>query len=179
MLKAIGSKKNLAENLEFCSYIEDLLDSEPVGLMKEVIHHGKTTTFEHCLNVSYYNYLICKKLGLNARSAARGGLLHDLFLYDWHDVTLADGHALQHAKRARANAEKYFDISPLERDIIEKHMFPLTLTPPRHRESFIITLTDKYCGALEVIFHNAARIKAKTAGFTNAARNKIFRRRGF
>jgi uncharacterized protein len=169
MLKAIGSKRNLREHAEFFSYIEDLVDSEPVGEMKKVIHHGRTTTFEHCLNVSYYNYLICKKLGLDARAGARGGLLHDLFLYDWHDVTLGDLHGIKHPGRASENARRYFDITDLERDIIEKHMFPLTLRPPRHRESFIITLTDKYCGALEVIAHNAARARAYA--------QKAFRRR--
>ncbi|MDR0904382.1 MAG: HDIG domain-containing protein [Ruminococcus sp.] len=158
-MKVIGIKKPLDK--EFLSHIEDLVDSDAVNEMKKVIHHGKTTTFEHCLNVSYYNYLICKKLGLDARAAARGGLLHDLFLYDWHTVTLADGHALQHAKRARANAEKYFDITPLERDIIEKHMFPLTFALPKHRESFVTTLTDKYCGALEVITHRWGKIRGK------------------
>jgi uncharacterized protein len=169
MLKAIGSKKNLRHNVEFLSYIEDLVDSEPVAEMKKVIHHGRTTTFEHCLNVSYYNYLICKKLGLDARAGARGGLLHDLFLYDWHDVTLADLHGIKHPKRASANAERFFGITPLERDIIEKHMFPLTFSPPKHRESFIITLTDKYCGALEVISHNAAR--------AGSAAKRLFRHR--
>jgi uncharacterized protein len=156
-MKIIGIKKAIEP--EFLEHIDDLVDSDAVNQMKEIIHHGKTTTFDHCLNVAYYNYLICKKLKLDARAAARGGLLHDLFLYDWHTVTLADGHALQHARRARVNAEKHFDITPLERDIIEKHMFPLTFIPPKHRESFVTTLTDKYVSALEVITHRIDKIK--------------------
>jgi uncharacterized protein len=158
-MKVIGIKKELDK--EFLEHIDDLVDSDAVNEMKYVIHLGRTSTFEHCLNVSYYNYLICKKLGLDARAGARGGLLHDLFLYDWHTVTLANGHAIKHADRALANAEENFDISPLERDIIKKHMFPITLGIPRHRESFVITLTDKYCGALEVLSHNFKKIRGK------------------
>jgi uncharacterized protein len=159
MLKAIGSKRNLREEQEFYSYIEDIVNTEPMDRMRDIIHHGDTTTFEHCLNVAYYNYKLCKRFGLNARAGARGGLMHDLFLYDWHDVSLSDLHGLRHPKRASENADFYYNITPMERDIIEKHMFPLTLTPPKHRESFIITLTDKYCGALEVIDYNVRRIK--------------------
>jgi uncharacterized protein len=159
MFKAIGSKKDLEnDEREFFSYIEDLIHSDPVSEMKTVVHHGDTTTFEHCLNVAYYNYRICKRLGLNARAGARAGLLHDLFLYDWHDVALSDLHGIRHPKRASANAELYFSITALEKEIIEKHMFPLTLAVPRHREVFVITLTDKYCGALEVLFYNAGRV---------------------
>jgi uncharacterized protein len=159
MLKAIGCSKNLeTDEREFYSYIKDLLYTEPVCRMKSIIQHGDTTTFDHCLSVAYYNYLICKKWGLNARAGARAGLLHDLFLYDWHDMRLSNLHGFRHPKKASANASKFFDISPLERDIIEKHMFPLTLSLPKHRETFVITLTDKYCGTLEVLSFNAKTV---------------------
>ena len=77
MLKAILSKKNLSENAEFYGCIRDLLADESVERLKEYSHHLGTSRFQHCLNVSYYNFLICRKLGLNARSGARAGLLHD------------------------------------------------------------------------------------------------------
>ena len=87
MIKAIGSHINLI-NSEYYSYVEDLINDEVVLQMKNYIQHGTTTCFQHCVNVSYYNYLLCKLFRLNCRDAARAGLLHDLFLYDWHTEKL-------------------------------------------------------------------------------------------
>ena len=70
---------------EFYECIKDLASHPIVQEMKNYIQHGTTTCYQHCLSVAYYNYKICRRLGLDARSAARAGMLHDLFLYDWHD----------------------------------------------------------------------------------------------
>ena len=52
--------------------------------MKLYPHHGTTNCYIHCLHVAYFNYKWCKALGLDYESAARAGMIHDLFLYDWH-----------------------------------------------------------------------------------------------
>ena len=81
MLKAIGSKQDLSLPGTECGYYEevaDLLKSEVVQQMKQYMHHGHTTCFQHCLNVSYYNYIFCKLLSLDARAGARAGLIHDV-----------------------------------------------------------------------------------------------------
>lgn len=77
MLRAICSKKNLAE-IAYYECIKDIIESEEIIKLKNITHHISTTRFQHCLNVSYYNYVICGKLGLDAVSAARAGLMHDL-----------------------------------------------------------------------------------------------------
>lgn len=140
---------------DYYSMVADLLSSDVVLSMKSYPHHGQTTCFQHCLNVSYYNYKLCKRLGLNERAGARAGLLHDLFLYDWHCYKPAKHerhHGFTHAQTARENAEKYFCITQLEADIIEKHMWPLNLCGiPRYRETMVIVLVDKYCGLLETV----------------------------
>lgn len=38
---------------------------------------------------------------------------------------------------------KYFTLTPVEEDIILKHMWPLTLKLPRYRESVLVSLADK------------------------------------
>ena len=48
------------------------------------------------------------------------------------------------------NAKKYFKLNKLEEEMILKHMFPVTPVPPMHKETWIITLTDKYCGTCEI-----------------------------
>lgn len=158
MLKAIGSDIDLSvpSDCEYYDHVKDVLESDVVQSMKQFHHHGHTSCFQHCVNVSFYNFKLCKALGLNARAAARAGLLHDLFLYDWHDYVKEPGqqlHGWTHPRTALNNARKYFKLSPLEEDIILKHMFPLTTALPKYPETVCITLTDKFCGAWEVIDH--------------------------
>ena len=54
-----------------------------------------------------------------------------------------------HAKQACRNAAELTDISALERDIIEKHMWPMTKSLPKYKESYVIMIIDKYCAVLE------------------------------
>ena len=133
---------------EYISYISDLLENESVQSMKQYIQHGNTTTLDHCISVSYKSYKIAKKLNLDYVSVARAGLLHDLFLYDWHKNTekkpLFKKHGFTHPYRALQNASKLFNLNDIEKDIIVKHMWPLTLTHiPRYRESYIVLFVDK------------------------------------
>lgn len=86
-------------------------------------------------------------------SLIRGAMLHDYFLYDWHDEEhcgLSRLHGFRHARIAYNNASSDFEISRKSGDIILKHMFPLNLTPPRCRESIIVSLVDKMCSVYEV-----------------------------
>ena len=74
---------NLAEYIEFYNIIKHIIANKTVQEMKNFRQHYNTSTYEHCFNVSFLNYKICKKFGLDYKSAARAGMLHDLFLYDW------------------------------------------------------------------------------------------------
>lgn len=151
-------------NQEFYECIRDIMEHPVVLLMKKFPHHCDTDCYQHCMNVAYYNYQICKVLRLDARAAARAGMLHDLFLYDWREHAAKTGdrfHGLTHPKVALRRAEKYFDLNDMEKDIILKHMWPLTIIPPKYFESYIICLTDKYCGACEITDHYSGKIMPK------------------
>lgn len=135
---------------EFQTIIYDLFNNETVKEMKKYRQHYNTNCFDHCYVSSYYCYLICKKLKLDYKSAARGAMLHDLFLYDWRKKQDRTGlHAFTHGKTACENACKLFNLNNKEKDIIVKHMWPVTLVPPKYKESFILTLVDKYCALSE------------------------------
>ncbi len=56
---------------EFDLIIKDLVSNETVQKMKHYKQHYDTSCFEHCKNVAYYSYLICKKYHLDYISAAR------------------------------------------------------------------------------------------------------------
>ena len=144
---------------EFFYIVKDILESEPVQKLKLYKHHYGFTRLEHCLSVSYKSYLICKFLHLDYKSIARAGLLHDLFFYDCETKAIRPKHHVwTHPKVALDNAEKLFNLNKKERDIILKHMWPVTLVPPKYIESFIITLVDKYCAFKEWSYYGACKM---------------------
>lgn len=167
MSRAFGSRYNIEsseEAKEYFVYVKDLLDSEVVNEMRNFRHHYSTTCFQHCLNVSYYNYLVCRKLGLNSKEAARAGLLHDMFLYDRREIAKKKGekpHSIRHPLIALDNAKKYFEIDKREEDMIVNHMWPLSMRFPRYAESYVIVLIDKYIATLEWGTHVTRLVKTK------------------
>lgn len=144
--------KELIDNdKEFQSIISKLITNDTVQQMKNYRQHYETSCFEHCYIVAYYCYLICKKYSLDYKSAARAAMLHDLFLYDWRvrQPNMQGLHAFTHGKIACTNACKLFDLNEKEKDMIIKHMWPLTIEFPNSLEGFILTFVDKYCAMSE------------------------------
>ncbi|MDD3339273.1 MAG: phosphohydrolase [Lachnospiraceae bacterium] len=154
--KRLSNKKEQEADREFYECIKDMLQHPYVQRMKNYIHHSSTDCYRHCVHVAYYNYRICRFFHLDARAAARAGMVHDLFLYDWrlHQAKTGDKfHAMTHPGTAIYNAKKYFDITPEEEDIMKKHMWPMTVIPPTTAEGVIMTFTDKFCGFCEFVEH--------------------------
>lgn len=130
---------------EYLDCVSDIIGHDDVRSMKQYNQHRGVDCLRHSLNVSIFSYLICKKLRLDYRSAARGGLLHDFFLYDWHNGNPHGGlHAFRHPKIASINAKEKFDLNCREQDVIRKHMWPLTLSLPKYPETFVVVLVDKF-----------------------------------
>ena len=156
MLKAVLSRKDLSENEGYFHLVRDLLADKNVLRLAQFSHHSGTTRLQHSLNVSYYNYKLCHLLHLDERAGARAGLLHDLFFYDRREHTPVEGegwHGVGHPKIAFFNASELFELSQVEGDMIANHMWPLTPRLPRYRETYVITLVDKFCACAEVISH--------------------------
>jgi uncharacterized protein len=113
-------------------------------------HHGDVTTLVHCLYVSYVSYRMALTLKMkHSDEIARGALLHDLFLYDWHNHKGEKLHAFDHPRIALQNAEKDFDLTEREREIIKKHMWPLTPQIPRYSATYVVSMADKYCSIMD------------------------------
>ena len=51
-------------------------------------------------------------------------------------------------------AQKEFELSRIEREVIKKHMFPLTPVPPLCREGLMVCLVDKGCSLYETFKQN-------------------------
>lgn len=121
--------------------------------------HGTTTTLDHVVAVAYASLFVAlsSDAHVNEHDLVRGALLHDYYLYDWHDHSAAPDkwHGFTHPRHALNNALIDFpDLSPIERDIILHHMFPLVPFPPRSKEAWIVSLCDKLCSSAETCLGN-------------------------
>ena len=146
---------------QFISCVADIKDNKEVLKMKKFIQHYDTNCYDHCYEVAFLSFSICKKLHLDYRAAARAGFLHDLFLYDWH-IKGGDNkrlHGLRHPYIALKNSLVLFNLSKKEQDIIKKHMWPLTVIPPRYLESYVVSFVDKYCAIAESVRYYKENIR--------------------
>ena len=146
-------KNGISDEEEFLDIVGNILSNEEFLKRKEYKHHGSTSVYEHSFAVSYYAYIMAKKLHLSKRkvkNAAIAGLLHDFYYNDWTKVKeklpLFKKHGFVHAKEAKENSLKHFK-EYMNKNIlnaIERHMFPLNIVPPAHIESWLVTISDKF-----------------------------------
>ncbi|MDL2219625.1 HD family phosphohydrolase [Ruminococcaceae bacterium OttesenSCG-928-O06] len=132
---------------EFGEIVADILrDPEVLALADVSQHSDYCSRLDHSIYVSYISFLACRRLGLDHVAAARAGLLHD---FHFADESASVKRLWRHPHDALENAEKNHELSDLERDIIVKHMWPLTRPLPRHKETFVVSLADKFCAMAE------------------------------
>lgn len=123
------------------------------------IQHGTTSVYRHSVAVACVSLRIAEKLNLRVdkRTLIRGALLHDYFLYDWHSNPSVSWHGYRHPRIALENAEKDVFLNKKEKNMILRHMFPLTPVPPVHKEGWIICLADKLCSVRETLLRKKRR----------------------
>jgi uncharacterized protein len=136
-----------------------IMESEKFKESSAYMQHGSMAVDRHCINVARYSLFIVDKFGIscNQEEMIRGALLHDYFQYDWHkDKTDIHRklHGFYHPGIALKNANKEYQLTPREKDIIKKHMWPLTVVPPLCREAWVVSAADKWCSLMETLgFH--------------------------
>ena len=132
------------------------LQQDPYLLrMKEYTQHGTVSTYMHSIAVARLCYVIgCRiKTNINLTALLRSALLHDYYLYDWHNPDHPRWHGFCHPHKAAENAKHDFSISTKEYNSIKSHMWPLTFRCiPRTREAWILTCADKVCSTWETLF---------------------------
>lgn len=152
-----------SDTMEKIKIIIKILENE--GRFKETknfIQHGDVSVYEHSVLVAKKSLELADKLkiDLDEEAIIKGALLHDYFLYDWHEKDNSHRlHGFFHPKKSLKNAKKDFEISEIEEDIIKKHMFPLTLIPPKTKEAWIVCIADKICAIKETIKPRYNKIK--------------------
>lgn len=148
---------------DFFEIVGDIFDTPEFQSMGQYIQHADITRVQHIMSVAYLSFLDAKARKLNVNATARGAMLHDLFYYDWH--VRGDGshrlHGYRHPGFALKNAKALFTLTPLEENIIIRHMWPLTPIPPKYKESFAVSFADKYCATQEILIKKFPFYKKK------------------
>ncbi len=157
---------------EWYLIVDDILKSREFQKRKIFMHHHNVTVWEHSIIVSFKAFLVAKYWGFDARVCAIAGLLHDFYTQAWistPEIEKLDGgvyatkmkekkkfwelHGFTHGPDASVNYVKYFPELENKKitDAIKRHMFPLTIIPPRYIEGYVITIVDKMSSCSELV----------------------------
>lgn len=142
---------------------KEILASDNMKREKRFIQHANVSTYEHSIGVATMSLTLAAifRVKVDKVSLVRGALLHDFFLYDWHDKTaMPKAHAYLHPLIAFDNAKKEFKLNAIEKNIIQAHMFPLSIVMPKYKESWIVVMADKICAMNEIV----SNLKLKLVG---------------
>jgi uncharacterized protein len=144
--------------------VEDILRNDEFQKRKLFIHHHDLSVWDHSIFVSFRSYVLAGVFHCDQRVCAIAGLLHDFYPLAWQyneELAKLDNgkymerlkrkeplfkkHGFTHGAEAAENYIKFFPELEDKKitDSIRKHMFPLTIKPPKYKEGFIITLVDK------------------------------------
>lgn len=149
---------------EWFMIVKDILLNDEFQKKKYFMHHHNLTVWDHSILVSFKAFKMAKGIGADYRICAIAGLLHDFYTYAWlysEELEHIDNgkylkeigvrkplfkiHGFTHGADAAANYIKYFPELEDDRitDSIKKHMFPMTIIPPKYIEGYILTSVDK------------------------------------
>lgn len=151
----MSNKLSAKEKAFFWEEVRQVCSSSRMNKSRIFYQHGKINIYVHSLRVAYICYYWVKKyhLHVDEKALIRGALLHDYFLYDWHDKEHEHKrpHGFFHPSAALCNAKQDFILTRKEENIIQRHMFPLTLIPPGCKEAWLVCMADKVCSTRETV----------------------------
>lgn len=133
-----------------------LRENPIVQELKKYPNHNISNLFDHSSRVALCAYDISRRLhiSVDGKSLAKGAMLHDFYLYQarGNKEIGTKAHWLGHPVTALNNAEKEFQLSELEKNIITSHMWPLNFFRfPRSREAVLVCFADKICAFGELV----------------------------
>ena len=135
----------------------EVIGHRHMEIERRCYQHGSVTTFAHSIRVACLSVWLADRLHLWRRvdlpSLIRAALLHDYFLYDWHDDDNGTHrlHGFTHGRAVLVNARRDFRLNRVERNSILHHMFPLTPVPPRYIEGYLVCMADKISATRETL----------------------------
>jgi len=138
------------KEIEFNNIISDILKNEEFIALKYEIHHG-ISRLDHSLSVARLTFNVCKKLHIkNYVDVTRAALLHDFFKAE----EISKNSFINHPLKALENANRNFNLTERQQNIIASHMFPISKVLPKCKEAWIVSGMDKI-----VAVHECAKFK--------------------
>ena len=139
---------------KFYGLIKNIIETDNYKSQKNFISHGNTNLYDHQINVAYECYKYLEKKNKEDIDMIYAALLHDYYLYDWHDIKKHPRkrlHGFRHPKIAMNNAIRDYGISKRCQSMIRTHMFPLTLFHiPKSKYAYKLSIIDKKCSIKEM-----------------------------
>lgn len=136
---------------DFETIVKDILSNDKFQELNNELHHG-ISRYSHSMRVASLTYKFAKLFHMkNRESMTRAALLHDFYLDDEFKNNENSAKKLSaHPLLAYENASTYYDLGALEENIIKSHMFPLKGDFPVYKESWLVSLIDKFAGTYEM-----------------------------
>ncbi len=115
------SKNNYMESKGRCMNDEDRILEDIKEILKELdeqgrmkytqryMQHSDISVYKHCISVAYTSVELAERFSLNVnrKELIRGALLHDYFLYDWHEKNAGHRfHGFIHAGQCASKCQK-------------------------------------------------------------------------
>ena len=135
---------------EFEIIVQDIKNNNNFKELDNEFHHG-ISRYAHSYRVAKGVYYLTKKLGFSSYiDATRAALLHDFYYnYQLEDKTNRKKF-IEHPSLALLNASKYYELTDIQKNMIESHMFPTCKVLPKYKESICLTLVDKLVALYEM-----------------------------
>lgn len=133
---------------EFYDIYNEFFQNNKYKNLKKDIHHG-LPRLKHIERVAKLSFYATKFLKMDYVSATRGAFLHDFFSDKDVDRNNWTDYLNEHPKIALKNAQKYFKVNDVEKDIIYCHMYPVSKNTPTYRETLVVSICDKIASIYE------------------------------
>lgn len=136
------------ERQEFNTLVSDIVNNPSFRELDNEVHHG-ISRFGHSYRVAQSVFVMTKKLHFRYEEATRAALLHDFYFNYQLEENGDVKNLVEHPSVALLNANKYYELTPRQENMISSHMFPMCKTLPKYKESFCLTIIDKIVAIYE------------------------------
>ena len=153
-------KNSRALNNDIQYICSNIMESDYFNRLYGRKHHFNSNVAIHSIRVTNECYRLAHimHLDIDKESLIKGAICHDLALANIK-YTFGPKQAIFHSMDSANIATNIIGtLSDKERNIIESHMFPISPVLPKYKESWILTLVDKYIATKEILIEPIIKI---------------------
>lgn len=170
----LSRSKHLCDE-DFFSLAREIFETPEFQSMGKFVQHNDVDRITHIMSVAYVSLMLARKWGLDEETTVRSAMLHDLYYYDWHENDWSHRpHGYRHPGFALKNARALCGtLDKKTENTILRHMWPLTVIPPKYKEGYAVCLADKYCAAYELYYSKTEQRRRKLHGLIDRVNKSI------